>query len=103
MHYNTFPQFKAGLLEAASSLPAGAPDPKTMPDAKIDILFQHYNHARGQASLTVGRLKQTQDLRETQGTAFEGGKGRLLLTPKASGFSSAASPASMTFGKTAVP
>ena len=78
MHYDTFPEFKAGLLQA---------DPTTMSDAKIDILFQHYSHARHQTSLTLGRLDDTQNERETRGSSFEGGTGQLLLTPKASGFS----------------
>ncbi len=97
MHYDTFPQFKAGLLEAANF-------PQTTSDAKIDILFQHYNHARRQGSLTLGRLDDTKPLRNTSGTSFEGGKGQLLLTSEASkGFSEKMSPPAPTFGKTVVP
>jgi hypothetical protein len=96
MLYNTFPQFKAGLLEAAGF-------PQATSDAKIDILFQHYNQARRQTSLTLGRLDQTKLLREAKGTSFEGGKGQLLLTPQASGFSPKVPPPAMTFGKTVVP
>src|SRR5436309_14809666 len=97
MHYDTFPQFKAGLLEAANS-------PQTTSDAKIDILFQHYNSARRQGSLTLGRLDDTKPLRNTSGTSFEGGKGQLLLTSEASkGFSEKMSPPAPTFGKTVVP
>lgn len=84
MHYDTFPQFKAGLLEAASSVPADPSSPKMMSDAKIDIIFQHYNNARHQTSLTLGRLDDTKSERETLGSEFEGGGGHLLLTPKAS-------------------
>lgn len=96
MHYDSFPQFKAGLLEADGF-------PKTTSDAKIDILFQHYKHAQGQADLTLGRLGDTEKLRETQGSAFEGGKGQLLLTSKTSGFDPKASTPAMTFGKTVLP
>jgi len=105
MHYNSFPQFKGGLLEAAPSVPPDVPSPKMMSDAKIDILFQHYNHARGQASLTLGRLDDTTGERETRGTSFEGGKGQLLLTPKASGFSENKPSPTMTWSqsKTVMP
>ena len=82
MHYNSFPQFKAGLLEPGL--------PRQTPDPKVDILFAHYNHARGQDSLTLGRLDDTKKLRETRGTGFEGGKGQMLLTPKATGFNARA-------------
>jgi hypothetical protein len=95
VHYDTFPQFKAGLLEAGF--------PKEESDAKIDILFEYYKQARSQASLTLGRLADTQKLREEQGTAFEGGKSRLLLTLKASGFDSKVSPPAATVGTTVLP
>ncbi len=96
MHYETFPQFKAGLRDAPGF-------PQDWSDAKIDILFQHYRNARAQASLTLGRLAQTQEMRATKGSVFEGGKGQLLLTPEPSGFSSTATPAASTFGRKVVP
>ena len=80
MHYNSFPEFKGGLKEVPSF-------PATESDAKVDILFQYYNLARGLAQLTLGRLADTKQERESRGTVFEGGKSQLLLTLQAKGFS----------------
>ena len=76
MHYDSFPQFKGGLQEAGFQ---GS-------EIKIEILFAYYNHARQQASLILGRLSDVKPLVEKYGTAFEGGKGQLLITPQ--GYSS---------------
>jgi hypothetical protein len=81
VHYTNFAEFKGGLLEA------GFPGADGKSDPKIDILFEYYRHARGQTNLTLGRLADTQPLREKLGSAFDGGAAQLLLTPKASGFS----------------
>lgn len=77
MHYNSFPQFKAGLVEAGL--------PKGWSDAKIDILFAHYSNARGLDNLTLGRIADTARQRDALGSVFDG-KGGVLLTPKAQGF-----------------
>jgi len=105
VHYTNFAEFKCGVLEA------GFPQGQGKNDAKIDILFEYYKHARGQSNLnpselsnlTLGRLKDTQALREKQGSVFEGGKSQLLLTPKASGFSTSKPAPAATAGKTALP
>jgi len=97
VHYTNFAEFKGGLLEAGFSSQEGKND------AKIDMLFEYYRHARGQTSLTLGRLKQTQALRETLGSVFDGGKSQLLLTPKASGFDTSKPAPTPTVGKTVLP
>ena len=95
MHYDSFPEFKGGLKEVPSF-------PATVSDAKIDILFQYYNLARGQAQLTLGRLADTQKERESRGSVFEGGKGQLLLTLRAQGFSTKKPAANEFAGASAV-
>jgi hypothetical protein len=105
VHYTNFAEFKCGVLEA------GFPQGDGKNDAKIDILFAYYKQARGpsdltpreQSNLTLGRLNDTQALREKQGSVFDGGKGQLLLTPKASGFSTSKPVPAATAGKTALP
>jgi hypothetical protein len=90
VHYDTFPQFKAGLN--------ASPDAPRFSDAKIDILFQHYLNARGQPHLTLGRLPDTTGERKMLGSVFEG-KGELLLTPQAVGFDKKAAPKSAPSSK----
>lgn len=95
MHSNSFPEFKGGLREVPSF-------PATVSDAKIDILFQYYNLARRQAQLTLGRLADTQKERGSLGTVFEGGKSQLLLTLRATGFSTQKPAANEFAGASAV-
>lgn len=103
MHYDTFVDFKAALRDAAPIAPPEAPDPRRMADAQIDILYEHYSHARRQASLTVGRLSDTGGRRGDLGTAFDGGKGQLLLTPQASALFSKTAPAVPVVGRATAP
>ena len=74
MHYSSFVHFKTGLLEAGF--------PKDKSDATIDILYAYYQHARGQRNLILGRLDDIKPLVAQHGTAFEGGKAALLVTPQ---------------------
>jgi hypothetical protein len=74
MSYASLVEYKAGLLAAGF--------PKDAPFARIEILYAYYQHARGQKALIIGRLADTQALVDVHGTAFEGGRAALLLTPK---------------------
>jgi hypothetical protein len=72
MHYDSLPGFKDALQQAGFEGPA----------SRIEILFEYYKHARRQSGLILGRLDDIKPLAEKYGTAFEGGKGQLLITPQ---------------------
>ena len=72
MHYESLPHFNGGLQEAGFKGTA----------SQAEILFEYYKHARRQGSLILGRLDDIKPLVEKYGTAFEGGKGQLLITPQ---------------------